>query len=222
MSVIRVLLADDHKVLREGIRALLTPEEGFEVVGEAADGREALRRARELKPQVALLDVAMPELNGLDAAARIVSAVPGCAVIILSMHAGESYVLESLKAGAAGYLLKNCSADEMRGAIRAVARGERYLAPEISKHVIDAALRGASAGATAGAQESAGVLTPRQREVLQLIAEGRSTREVAERLHLSEKTVEMHRAQVKERLDIYDTPGLVRYAIRTGLVSSER
>lgn len=219
MSAIRVLLADDHKVLREGVRALLTADGGFDVVGEAADGREALRRARELTPQVALLDIAMPELNGLDAAARIVSAVPGCAVIILSMHAGESYVLESLKAGAAGYLLKNCSADELRNAVRAVARGERYLAPEVSKHVIEAALRGQSSPA-AGAP-AAVALTPRQREILQLVAEGRSTREIAEKLHLSEKTVEMHRAQVKERLDIYDTAGLVRYAIRIGLISAD-
>lgn len=219
MSAIRVLLADDHKVLREGVRALLTADEGFEVVGEAADGREALRRARELKPQVALLDIAMPELNGLDAAARIVSAVPGCAVIILSMHAGESYVLESLKAGAAGYLLKNCSADELRNAVRAVARGERYLAPEVSKHVIEAALRGQSSPAEGA--PAAAALTPRQREILQLVAEGRSTREIAEKLHLSEKTVEMHRAQVKERLDIYDTAGLVRYAIRIGLISAD-
>ena len=221
MTTIRVILADDHNVVRTGIRALISGDPGIEVVGDADNGRLALQLVRELKPDVALLDISMPEMNGLDAAARIARLEPRCAVVILSMHSSESYVLEALKAGAAGYLLKTASVEELRAAIHAVARGERYLSSAVSKHVIEAALRGRAADAGAVGQESISVLTPRQREVLQLIAEGRSTREIAARLHLSEKTVEMHRAQVKERLDIYDTAGLVRYAVRVGLISAD-
>lgn len=221
MSAIRVLLADDHDLVRAGIRVLLASVADLEVVGEAGNGREALRLARELLPHVTLMDIAMPELNGLDAAARITRLEPSCKVIILSMHAAESYVLEALKAGAAGYLLKNASAEELARAIRTVARGERYLSPEVSKHVIDLALRGPLPGVTTGAQGGLSTLTPRQREVLQLVAEGRSTRDIADRLHVSHKTIEMYRAQIKERLDIHDTPGLVRYAIRVGLVSAD-
>lgn len=219
MSAIRVLLADDHDLVRAGIRALLAGVEDIEVVGEAGNGYDALRLARELNPGVVLIDVSMPELNGLDAAARICRLEPKSQVIVLSMHSGESYVMEALKAGASGYLLKNSTVEELCKAIRVVARGERYLSPEVSKHVIDMALRGQLPGAAGAVQSSLALLTPRHREVLQLIAEGKTTREAAERLHIGEKTVEMYRAQVKERLDIYDTAGLVRYAIRVGLIS---
>jgi DNA-binding NarL/FixJ family response regulator len=219
MAPIRVLLADDHDLVRSGIRSLLAGIADIEVIGEAGNGLDAVRLARELKPDVVLIDVSMPDLNGLDATARIVRLEPKCEVIILSMHSGESYVMEALKAGASGYLLKNASVDELCRAIRMVARGERYLSPEVSKHVIDMALRGQLPGAAGGVQSSLALLAPRQREVLQMIAEGRTTREMAERLHLSEKTVEMYRAQIKERLDIYDTAGLTRYAVRVGLIS---
>jgi DNA-binding NarL/FixJ family response regulator len=221
MSTIRVLLVDDHDLVRAGIRALLGTAAGIEVVGEAGDGRTAFQLASRLKPDVALLDIAMPEMNGLDATARISRLEPRCAVIIVSMHTADSYVLEALKSGAAGYLLKNASAEELARAIRTVVRGERYLSPEVSKHVIDLALRGSLPNAASGPHGGLSTLTPRQREVLQLVAEGKSTRDIAERLHLSNKTVEMYRAQIKERLDIHDTPGLVRYAIRVGLVSAD-
>jgi DNA-binding NarL/FixJ family response regulator len=221
VTSIRVLLADDHDLVRAGIRVLLDSAQGIQVIGEAGNGREALRLARELQPNVVLMDIAMPELNGLDATARIARLEPRCDVIILSMHAAESYVLEALKAGAAGYLLKNASADELARAIRTVARGERYLSPEVSKQVIDLALRGPLPGIASGAQGGLAALTPRQREVLQLVAEGKSTRDIADRLHVSHKTIEMYRAQIKERLDIHDTAGLVRYAIRVGLVSAD-
>ena len=220
MPSIRVLLADDHDLVRAGIRALLSGAPEIEVIGEAGTGRQAVQLAHEMKADVVLMDIAMPELNGLDAAARIARLQPRCAVIILSMHASESYVLEALKAGAAGYLLKNASSEELVGAISAVARGERYLSPRISKQVIDIALRGLLPGGDGGPQTALSGLTPRQREVLQLVAEGKSTREIADRLHVSQKTVEMYRAQIKERLDIHDTAGLVRYAIRVGLISA--
>jgi DNA-binding NarL/FixJ family response regulator len=221
VTPIRVLLADDHALVRSGIRSLLSGAAGVEVIGEAANGWEALRLARELKPNVVLMDISMPELNGLDATARIASIEPKCDVIILSTHGGESYVMEALKAGASGYLLKSASVDELCRAIRCVVRGERYLSPEVSKHVINMALTGQLPGAAGGAQSSLASLAPRQREVLQLIAEGKSTRDIAERLSLSEKTIEMYRSQIKERLDIYDIAGLVRYAIRVGLISAD-
>jgi len=170
---------------------------------------------------VVVMDVAMPELNGLDATARIASMEPRCAVVILSVHAGEAYVLEALKAGASAYLLKNASIEELERAVRTVARGERYLSPEAARHVIDRALKGPLPGIESGGPGTLSTLTTRQREVLQLLAEGKSTREIAQRVHLSEKTVEAHRAQIKQRLDIYDTAGLVRYAIRVGLISSD-
>ncbi len=214
----RILLADDHALVRQGFRALLGAIADFEVVGEAANGREALRLIQALTPEVALLDISMPELNGLDATAQALRAQPQLKVIIVSMHDTEAYVLEALRAGAAGYLLKNADADELERAIRAVARGERYLTPSVSRHVIERFMR-AERGEQAPA---AAALSARQREVLQLIAEGRSTRVIAARLHLSVKTIETHRAQLMQRLDIYDVAGLTRYALRIGLIDPER
>lgn len=214
----RILLADDHALVRQGITSLLSGIGDFEVVGEADNGREALRLIRALAPQVVLMDISMPELNGLDATAHALRKQPGLKVIILSMHATEGHVLEALRAGAAGYLLKESDAAELERAIRAVSRGEHYLTPSVSHHVIDRFLHAEVGARGAGAE----ALSPRQREVLQLIAEGRNTREIAERVHLSVKTVETHRAQLMQRLEIFDVAGLTRYALRIGLVDPER
>lgn len=211
---IRIVLADDHALVRQGYRSLLSGIHGLDVVGEAANGREALRLIRALRPDVVLMDIGMRELNGLDATAHASREDPAPKVIIVSMHAAESYVLAALRAGAAGYLLKDTDVTELESAIRAVARGERYLTPSMSYHLIEAFMR-AERGERAGDSES---LTPRQREILQLIAEGHSSREIGGLLHLSVKTVETHRSQLMQRLQIFDVAGLTRHAIRIGLV----
>jgi DNA-binding NarL/FixJ family response regulator len=220
MRPIRILLADDHALVRAGIRALVQKVEGLEVVGEASNGREAFRLVRSVEPDVVLMDVAMPELNGLDAIPRILQHDPKIAVIILSMHATREYVLRALQAGAAGYVLKNAAVDELETAIRTVARGDKYLTPAISEQLIGGITnaKGEPAGGAAVAPES---LTQRQREILQLIAEGRTTREIAALLHISVKTVETHRMMLMDRLNLHDVAGLVRYAIRVGLVTLE-
>ena len=216
MTAIRVLLADDHALFRAGLRSLLQRIEGVEIVGEARDGHEALRMAAERKPDVVLLDVGLPELNGIEVAERLRDS-PGTRVLILSMFANEEYVLRSLRAGAAGYLLKDSSVVELEAAVRSVADGGSYLSPAVSGHVLAAYVR--RVGEEGVPPEPA--LTPRQREVLQLIAEGHGTKEIAARLYLSAKTVETHRAQLMERLGIHDVAGLVRYAIRAGIVSAD-
>ena len=214
---IRVLLADDHTLVRAGICSLIKNMEGTEVIAEAGDGREALRLVRTHRPDVVLMDVAMPGLNGLEATARIAKKFPHVRVIILSMHINEEYVLQALRAGAAGYLVKGADAAELEIAIRAVARGETYLSPTVSKHVVTDYIQRIS-----GETTSLELLTPRQREVLQLIAEGYSTKKIASTLKISVKTVETHRMQLMERLDIHDIAGLVRYAIRIGLVKPDQ
>lgn len=220
MSDIRILLADDHALMRAGLRKLLESAPGFEVVAEAANGREVVRLARELVPDVVLMDIAMPELNGFEATTRIARSDHPVPVLILSMHATEQYVLEALRAGAAGYVLKDSAVEELERAIRSVIRGERYLAPAVSKHVLDDYLRLLRGDAGPEASKPP-ALTPRQREILQLIAEGRSTRAIAEKLHLSVKTVETHRAQIMQRLNIFDVAGLTRYAVRAGMVAPD-
>ena len=214
MRPIRVLLADDHDLVRAGFRSLLKDMAGLAVVAEAANGREACRLVRDQRPDLVLMDIMMPELNGLDATARIAATYPDVRVLILSMNASEEYVLQALRAGAAGYLLKNVKPAELEEAIRTVARGQTYLTPAISKHVVAGYLQHASAP-----RGSLGQLTARQREVLQLIAEGRTTKEIAQRLEVSVKTAEGHRTQLMQALDIHDVAGLVRFAIRTGLIS---
>lgn len=217
MSAIRVLLADDHGLVRAGFRALLSKLPGIEVVAEAADGREALAQVKAHSPDLVLLDISMAGLNGLEAAVRITKEFPSVRVLMLSAHANESYVKQALCAGAAGYLVKDASTAELEIAVHAVARGETYLSPVISKHVVEDYLR--RAGGEAGPLE---LLTSRQREILQLIAEGHSTKEMARILHVSPKTIETHRAQLMERLHIHDIAGLVRYAIRAGVLNADQ
>jgi DNA-binding NarL/FixJ family response regulator len=215
MKPIRVLLADDHTLVRAGIRSLLQELGDIEVVGEAGDGRTALQLTASAKPDVVLMDVSMPGLSGTESLVRLVKEYPNVRVIMLSMHATEEYVLRSLRVGAAGYLLKDADTAELGLALRAVARGETYLSPAISKHVVDYMQR------TGGEADSLDRLTPRQREILQLIAEGRTTQEIAHILNVSVKTVETHRSDLMERLGLYDIAALVRYAIRMQLVSAD-
>ncbi|OUL36645.1 DNA-binding response regulator [Nostoc sp. T09] len=215
-KLIRVLLADNHTLVRAGLRALLQNIEGIQVIAEAGDGREALGLIAEHQPDVVLMDIAMPEMNGLEAAAHVVKEFPQVRVIMLSMHANEEYVLQALRIGAMGYLLKDAGISELEVAIRAICQGETYLSPAVSKHVVANYLQRVSDESSSLTQ-----LTSRQREILQLIAEGRSTKEIAELLYISVKTVETHRMQLMKRLDIHDVAGLVRYAIRMGLVISD-
>ncbi|MBX0328334.1 response regulator transcription factor [Oscillochloris sp. ZM17-4] len=219
MAALRVVLADDHELVRAGISALLQRIPDLSVVAEAANGHEALRLIAQHRPDLVLLDITMPELNGLEVADQVARDFPATRVIILSMHATSDYVLKAMRVGASGYLLKGARLAELDLAISAVMRGETYLSPAAAKHVVggyrDQAGRADSA-------ESPEQLTPRQREILQMIAEGKTTKEIAQILTLSAKTVEMHRAQLMERLDIHDVAGLVRYALRTGVISDER
>ncbi len=217
MSQIRVLLADDHTLVRSGFRALLDQLEGVDVVGEAADGREALRLVGQHRPHIVLMDITMPELNGLQATEQITRQFPEVRVLLLSMHASDEYVSEAFAAGAAGYMVKGAGAVELAIAIRAVARGESFLSPAVVKHVV-------SQDTPPSSDRSAGLrgrLTPRHREILQLIAESNSTKEIARKLEVSVKTVETHRRKLMYRLDIHDVAGLVRYAIRMGLVAPD-
>jgi len=215
MSVIRVALADDHALVRAGIRALLERLPQIVVVGEASSGREILNLVKKEAPDVVLLDITMSELSGLEALPHIVSDYPAARVIILSGHANEEFVLRALRCGAAGYMLKDAAAEELGLAIKAVTGGKMYLSSSISRTVIESYLERSSGQASAAEH-----LTARQREILQLIAEGKGTKEIAYMLGISIKTVEAHRAQLMDRLGIHDIAGLVRYAIRAGLVSA--
>jgi|SRR5688572_7624433 len=217
----RVLLVDDHNLVRAGIRALLEGLPDVSSVVEAADGHQALLLLRETRPDLALLDIAMPGLNGLELAECAQREVPETRVMILSMHREPGHVAQALRSGAKGYLLKDAAADELAIAIRAVMRGESYLSPGVSRTVVEGFLRRDSTVPSEG-ERPQDSLTPRQRETLQLVAEGRSTKEIAQLLKLSVKTVETHRAQIMDRLGIRDVAGLVRYAIRAGLVSPDR
>jgi DNA-binding NarL/FixJ family response regulator len=225
MNPIRILLVDDHHLVRAGLRTLLQQMAGAEVIGEASDGREALEKIKADPPDVVLMDITMAEMNGLVATAQVTHDFPQVRVVMLSMHANKEYVTQALQAGAAGYLLKDAAPTELELAIRAVMRGEKYLSPAISTHVIADYLQRASGGTLHRAEVDNSPhdpLTLRQREILQLIAEGNTTKEIAAKLTLSVKTVETHRTQLMERLDIHDIAGLVRYAIRTGLVTPDR
>jgi DNA-binding NarL/FixJ family response regulator len=214
---IRVLLADDHVLFRAGIRSLIRNLDGIEVVAEASNGREALDLCKTHHPDVVLMDIAMPQLNGLEATARLKAMSVKTKAIILSMNANEEYILQAFRSGAAGYLLKNIGPEELERAIRAVAVGEMYLSATISKQVISAYI------ARVGDDTITlfGRLTSRQREVLQLIAEGNTSKEIARKLGLSVKTVDMHRSHLMTTLEIRDVAGLVRYAIRVGLITPD-
>ncbi len=216
MNEIRVLLAEDHTLVRAGIHALIDSFDDITVVAEASDGREATKRARNARPDVVLMDIAMPGLNGLEATSRIVRSCPTTRVLVLTMHSNEEYVVQALRAGASGYLVKEAATGELHHAISSVARGETYLSPSISRLAVERLLDNDHAMSSSLDQ-----LTPRQREILQLVAEGMSTREIADLLKVSIKTVESHRSQLMERLGIRDVPGLVRLAIREGLISSD-
>jgi DNA-binding NarL/FixJ family response regulator len=216
VAKVRVLLVDDHALVRAGMKSLLHEIEGVEVVGEASEGAQALDLAAQARPDAVLLDIAMKGVNGLETAAQLHERFPEIKVLMLSMHAGEEYVLRALRAGAVAYLIKDSATAELELALRSAMRGETYLSPAISRQVVEGYVQRMGAG---GADSTP--LTPRQRDVLKRIAEGRSTKEIAFDLGLSVKTVETHRAQIMERLNIRDVAGLVRYALRTGLVSPE-
>jgi len=212
---IRVLVADDHAIVRHGLIRSIQQEQDMEVVGQASEGHKAVERARELTPNVVVMDISMPGLNGIEATRLIRRDAPETRVIGLSMHSARRFVTEMFKAGAAGYLLKDCEFDELAEAIRAVARGNTYITPAISSVVIESYIRQPQ-------QETDGafsVLTAREREVLQLMAEGHSTRQVARRLYISPKTVEAHRLKVMRKLDIDNVAQLTKYAIQEGLTS---
>jgi DNA-binding NarL/FixJ family response regulator len=208
----RILLADDHTIVRQGLRAILE-REGYEVVGEASDGREAISYAEKFRPDVAVLDISMPLLNGIDAAREITKSSPRTKTILLTMYTEDHYVLESLRAGVTGYVLKMRAALALVQAIQAVMKGEIYLSPGISRAVVQAFL--------SKTDIPEDPLTTREREVLQLVAEGKTTKEIAAQLGISAKTADSHRTNIMEKLDIHDTAGLVRYAIKRGIIRTE-
>ncbi|MBT1076696.1 response regulator [Geobacter grbiciae] len=211
---IRLVIADDHKIVRQGLRSLLEREPGINVVAEANNGREAIKFASELKPDVVVMDLSMPEMNGIEATRRIVEASGDTRVLALSMHYDKRFVVEALAAGAKGYLLKDCASEELVGAIHTVAVGETYLSPKIAGLIV-----GDYLNKGAPSPDSAARLTPREREVLQLFAEGKSTKEVAFLLSVSNKTIETHRVQIMRKLNIRSVAELTKYAIREGITS---
>jgi len=214
---IRILLADDHKITRQGLRSLLDKQSDMEVVAEAEEGRTAVRLVRELLPDVVIMDVSMPDLNGMEAARQITREFGDVRIVALSMHSDSLFVTEMLKSGASGYLLKDCAFEELALAIRTVVAGKTYLSPSISGVVVDDYLHRLSKADFSGLE----VLTSREREVLQLLAEGKSTKQIALKLHISVKTVETHRRQIMNKLDIHTVAELTKYAIRKGLTSLE-
>ena len=214
---IRIMLADDHQIVRHGLRSLIAAEPDMEVVGEADNGRLALKLVRELAPDVVIMDISMPDLNGIEATRQILAENPVVKIIALSMHSYSLFVLNMLKAGASGYLLKDCALEELVRAVRTVAAKKTYLSPGVSDIVIrDFISGGGASGSTAYS-----VLTTREREVLQLMAEGKNTLQIAESLCVSTKTVEAHRKTLMNKLDLHNVADLTKYAIRQGLTSVE-
>jgi len=216
MDKIRVLLVEDHTIVRQGLRRLLE-ERGVEVVGEAEDGRKGFEMARELKPDVVVMDISMPRLGGIEATRRISKEAPGIKVIILTIHFDESYIFKALDAGAVAYLVKETASEDLHEAIETVLKGETYFSPKIPPKVIKSYKKMVKLGKKV---DEFSRLTNREREILQLIAEGYTSKQIGEMLYISDKTVENHRANIMSKLDIHDTAGLVRYAVKIGLVDS--
>ena len=216
MSEIRILLADDHNVMRAGLKLLLERHAGFKVVSEASDGREAVENALATKPDVVVMDIAMPRLSGIEAAQRINEQLPQTAIIILSMHSDEGYVLRALKSGAKGYLLKDSAESDLVKAIKVLSEGKAFFSPEISKVLAEDYVREIR---VRGAEDSYDLLTPREREILQLLIEGRSNKDIAVLLNLSLYTIETHRRNLQNKLNIHSFPELILYAIRKGIIS---
>lgn len=217
MADIKIVLADDHTIVRKGIRSLLDEEPDIEVVGEAENGHEAVETVARLQPDVAILDIGMPSLNGLEATKLIKKAHPGTHVLILTMHDNEEYIAETLKAGASGYLIKKSAPRELINAIRVAFRGETYLSPSISTKVVNRFIR-ISSSVPLPDTPGDSALTPREREIIQLIAEGFSNKEIADKLFISAKTVKNHRSNLMEKLDLHNTAEITQYAIRKGIV----
>jgi RNA polymerase sigma factor (sigma-70 family) len=216
MSRIRLLLADDHEVIRAGLRLVLERQRDFEVLGEAADGREAVAKAGELHPDVVVLDLAMPNLNGMEATRQICSTLPGIQIVVLSMHSDEEYVLRALKAGARAYVLKEAGEADLIAAIRAVHAGKSFFSPAVSRMLVEDYVRQLQ---DRDLEDSYDLLTPREREILQLVAEGKSNKEIAQTLSLSVYTVETHRGNMMEKLNLHSVPELILYAVRKGVIS---
>jgi DNA-binding NarL/FixJ family response regulator len=215
---ITVFLADDHAVVRDGLRFLLNAQQDITVIGDAANGRDAVRQVEQLSPAVAIVDIAMPELNGIEATAQICETCPSCQVIILSMHSTTEHVFRALRAGARGYLLKESAGVEVVNAVRAVCAGQRYLSQKISEQMIDDYVRQRE---TAEAQSPLARLSPREREIRQLVVEGRTSAEIADTLFLSPKTVDTYRSRLMRKLDIKDLPSLVKFSIQHGITPLE-
>ena len=216
MDQIRILLADDHNVLRDGLRLLLERQPEFSVVGEASDGRETVQMVEAHRPDVVVMDIAMPKMNGIEATRRIVEVKPCIGVVILSMHYDESYVIRALKAGARGYLLKNSLKADLISAIRAVAQGRSFFSPKISRILQEDFTRALE---SKGAEDSHELLTDREREILQLVAEGRTNKEVANMLNVSVYTVDTHRTHILQKLNLHSVPEVILYAVRKGIIS---
>jgi two-component system response regulator NreC len=215
--ITKILIADDHQIVRQGLRILLEKEADMEVVAEAEDGRTTVRLVRDLRPGVIIMDVAMPDLNGIEATRQILAEAPGIKVIALSMYADHRFVVNMLKAGASGYLLKDCAFEELTRAIRVVLANKTYLSPGVT----DILVKDYKMGISANEASAFALLTPREREVLQLMSEGNSTAKIADQLHVSVKTVESHRQQLMQKLNLRSVAELTKYAIREGLTSLE-